>query len=118
MKLIKIVFLFCCLSITVTAQTGIGTTTPDSSAKLEVASTNKGILIPRMTSAQRDAIANPANGLLVYQTDGIIGFYVNSGSSGTPNWTRINSDWASQETILVTLQGMFRLRVIKLLEVR
>lgn len=94
MKLIKIVFLFCCLSITVTAQTGIGTTTPDSSAKLEVASANKGILIPRMTSAQRDAIANPANGLLVYQTDGIIGFYVNSGSSGTPNWTRINSDWA------------------------
>ena len=93
MTQIKMIFLFCCLSIVVHAQTGIGTASPDSSAKLEVASNNKGILIPRMTSSQITAITNPANGLLVYQTDGVTGFYFNSGISGTPNWTRVNSDW-------------------------
>jgi hypothetical protein len=75
------------------AQTGIGTTMPNASAKLEIASTDKGLLIPRMTASQRAAISNPANGLLVYQTDGTSGFYVNTGSSGSPTWTRVNSDW-------------------------
>jgi hypothetical protein len=93
MKHIKKIFLFCLFSIVVHAQTGIGTASPDLSAKLEVASNSKGILTPRMTSAQRTAIVNPANGLLVYQTDGVVGFYVNSGTSGTPAWSRVNSDW-------------------------
>jgi hypothetical protein len=93
MKQIKMIFLFCCFSIVVHAQTGIGTASPDSSAKLEVASNSKGILIPRMTTSQRTSITNPANGLLVYQTDGVVGFYVNSGTSGTPAWSRVNSDW-------------------------
>lgn len=75
------------------AQTGIGTTLPNASAKLEVASTDKGFLLPRMTSAQRAAIASPANGLLVYQTDAVVGFYVNTGSPGSPVWTRVNMDW-------------------------
>ena len=75
------------------AQTGIGTSTPDPSAKLHVASTDKGLLIPRMTIAQRSGISSPANGLMVYQTDGVTGFYVNTGSSGTPSWTRVNTDW-------------------------
>jgi hypothetical protein len=80
-------------SIQAIAQTGIGTSTPDPSAKLHVASTDKGILIPRMTSGQRTAISNPANGLMIYQTDGVAGFYVNTGSSGSPSWTRVNTDW-------------------------
>ena len=80
-------------SIQALAQTGIGTSTPDPSAKLHVASTDKGLLIPRMTSGQRTAISNPANGLMIYQTDGVAGFYVNTGSSGTPSWTRVNTDW-------------------------
>ena len=75
------------------AQTGIGTTAPDASAKLEISSTTKGLLAPRMTAAQKNAITSPANGLLVYQTDTTSGFYVNSGTSGTPVWTRINMDW-------------------------
>ena len=77
----------------VQAQTGIGTTTPNASAKLEISSTDKGLLIPRMTSAQRGLISLPANGLLVYQTDGVVGFYVNSGTSASPSWLRINTDW-------------------------
>lgn len=80
-------------SVQVNAQTGIGTTAPNVSAKLEIASTDKGLLIPRMTSTQRGNIASPANGLLVYQTDGVIGFYVNTGTSAVPAWTRINMDW-------------------------
>jgi len=52
------------------AQVGIGTTSPDGSAVLEVESTEKGFLPPRLTTAQRDDnIANPAEGLLIYNTD-------------------------------------------------
>jgi hypothetical protein len=75
------------------SQTGIGTTAPNASAKLEIASTDKGLLIPRMTAAQRAAIVTPANGLLVYQTDSETGFYVNTGTSASPVWTRVNSNW-------------------------
>lgn len=82
-----------CLSFFTKAQTGIGTTMPNASAKLEVAATDKGFLLPRMTSAQRTAITTPANGLLVYQTDGETGFYVNTGTSASPTWTRVTMDW-------------------------
>lgn len=47
---------------------GIGTANPDSSALLDLSSTNSGLLIPRMTSTQRDLIPNPANGLQIYNT--------------------------------------------------
>lgn len=48
---------------------------PDPSAMLDVKSTEKGFLIPRMTADEKNAIANPANGLLIFQTDGESGFY-------------------------------------------
>jgi hypothetical protein len=65
------------------AQIGIGTKTPAPSAALEVTSStnNKGILIPRVTATQKDAIASPAQGLLVYQTTAPIGFYYYTGTS-------------------------------------
>ncbi len=47
---------------------GIGTNTPDNSSLLDLTSTSKGILVPRMTTAQRTAITSPATGLLVYDT--------------------------------------------------
>lgn len=40
---------------------GIGTNTPDASSVLELQSTTQGVLVPRMTTAQRTAIAAPAN---------------------------------------------------------
>ena len=59
------------------SQVGISTDSsiPNSSAMLDVQSTTKGILIPRLTMDQRIAIINPANGLMVYQTDDVSGFY-------------------------------------------
>lgn len=54
---------------------GIGTTTPVASALLELVSTTKGILTPRMNMAARDAISSPATGLLIYQTDNTPGYY-------------------------------------------
>jgi hypothetical protein len=91
----KLIYLFILSFVLISgfAQTGIGTTTPDASAKLDITSTTKGLLVPRMTSTQKAAISSPANGLLVYQTDGVIGFYVNSGTSASPSWLRINTDW-------------------------
>ena len=79
----KILYILCCLFILniADAQTGIGTTTPDASAKLDVSSTSKGFLPPRMTSLQRTGISSPASGLMVYQTDGTAGLYY-YGSSG------------------------------------
>jgi Protein of unknown function (DUF1566) len=65
--LLLLSFLF--FSISLQAQTGIGTTTPAASALLDVSSTTKGFLPPRMTGTQRNAIANPANGLVVFCID-------------------------------------------------
>lgn len=48
----------------------------DTSAIMDVKSTTKGVLIPRMTFAQRNAIISPAKGLLIFQTDGIPGVYM------------------------------------------
>jgi hypothetical protein len=48
---------------------GIGTATPDPSAILDLSTTNKGLLIPRLTTLQRTAIVSPAAGLLVYDTN-------------------------------------------------
>jgi hypothetical protein len=62
---------------------GIGTTAPVASAKLEVTSTTQGFLPPRMTNAQRIAIATPAVGLCVYCTDVVEGLYINKSTGWT-----------------------------------
>lgn len=59
---------------------------PHASAMLDVSSTTKGLLAPRMTAAQRIAIVQPATGLMVYQTDGASGLYLNAGTPGAPAW--------------------------------
>ncbi len=66
-------FVFFCCNPTedVLAQqnVGIGITTPDASAILDLTANNKGLLVPRLTTLQRNAIAAPAAGLLIYDTD-------------------------------------------------
>jgi hypothetical protein len=71
--------LFILLAGTVDAQVGVGTTTPHPSAQLEIVSTNKGLLIPRVALASRPAA--PATGLLIYQTDSTPGFYYFNGTA-------------------------------------
>lgn len=68
-------------------QVGIGTTTPDGSSVLDITSTDKGILIPRMTVLERIAITTPADGLMVYQIDDLKGFYFYDSASAS--WDRV-----------------------------
>ena len=71
-----------------TGAAGIGTLAPNASSLLEITSTTTGILIPRMTKVQRDLVASPATGLLIYQTNNTPGFYYYSGSAWTPISTK------------------------------
>jgi len=80
-------FLFELLSY---GQVGIGTTVPDESSILDVSSTNKGFLHPRLTEAERDGIANPAKGLTVYNLDEDC-LQINSGTSSSPDWSCVGS---------------------------
>lgn len=64
----------------------------DASSLLDVSSTAKGILIPRMTFAQRNAIVGPATGLLIFQTDNTPGFYYNAGTPVASNWQIIGNN--------------------------
>ena len=87
----KAIFLLLFASASAIAQVGINTSTPDASAALDVESTTGGLLPPRMSSAQRELISNPADGLIVYQTDESNGideglFYYNESS-----WKKIRA---------------------------
>ena len=72
---------FIAVNLTAFAQVGINTNTPEASAALDVTSTEGGILIPRLTETQRDAIASPATGLMIFQTDETTGFYFYDGAA-------------------------------------
>lgn len=77
---------------------------PDTTAMLDVNSTTKGVLIPRMTAQQKNTIASPATGLLVYQTDGDTGFYYYNGAAWLLLITSaVNTD--KQNTLIYTTQG-------------
>jgi uncharacterized coiled-coil protein SlyX len=74
-----------------TGAAGIGTIAPNASSLLDITSTNKGVLIPRMTKAQRDGILTPVEGLLIYQTNSTAGFYYYDGGA----WKAISSKGAN-----------------------
>jgi hypothetical protein len=83
MRTYLILATMCLMSLITHAQTdnmGIGTTSPDVSAKLEISSTSKGLLTPRMSSNERLAIVTPAEGLLVYDLTTSSFWYFTSGS--------------------------------------
>lgn len=82
--MLLLVFFF--ITILGNAQIGIGTVTPNASSVLDIVSTTKGMLAPRMTTAQRIAITTPADGLLVYDTN-LKSFYYYSATA----WVAINA---------------------------
>ena len=68
------------------AQNVIGGSTADPTAILDLQSSSRGLLMPRMTTAQRAAIVNPAVGLMIYNTS-LACVEVNAGTAGSPDWT-------------------------------
>ncbi len=63
----------------------------DNSALLQMTSTNRGLLLPKLTFLQRQAISNPANSLLIYQTNSDSGFYFNAATPALPAWKKLLS---------------------------
>jgi hypothetical protein len=130
---ILLFLLFLALGMNLQAQVAVNNdgSLSDNSAMLDVKSTTKGMLFPRMTAAQRDAIVSPAKGLLIYCTDNNL-FYSNQGTAAVPSWMMVNSHWLSASTgiyfnggnvgigtnspqFLLDVQGMFAYAQIKAL---
>ncbi len=110
MKKSRVVFLFIALFFTarhsaLAQSVGINSSgvSPDSSAMLDLVSTGKGMLVPRISlQSLTDAatIATPATSLLIYNTNSALGtgYYYNSGTSGSVSWVRIVSDGTDWKT--------------------
>ena len=91
------------------AQVGINIATPHTSSALDITSTTGGLLVPRMTEAQRDDInspSNPATGLMIYQTDDTAGFYYYNGSSWEGYYSKVEVD-----ALIANLQSKTEARV-------
>jgi len=84
-KFLLLLFLLVSLGLQAQNNIGIGTSNPAPSAVLDLTSADKGFLMPRLTAVQRTSIANPANGLLIYDTDSQCVFFYNM----------VNTQWVS-----------------------
>lgn len=90
-----VTFTFLLFTFTSFAQIAVNTTgaAPHASAAFDIDFTDKGLLIPRMTEAQKNAILAPATGLLIYQTDSSSGFYYFDGTAWVLLATGGSSQW-------------------------
>jgi uncharacterized protein (TIGR02145 family) len=90
------IVIFTCFLHSIHAQVSVtkDNSLPDPSAMLDVKSSTKGMLVPRMTIAQRDAIAEPATGLLVFCTDNNQ-YHINKGTPAIKKWVILSSQWVS-----------------------
>ncbi len=86
------------------AQVGIGTTSPDPSSILDINSTTKGVLMPRLTSLERNAIVSPANGLIIYNTDNTQ-LELNKGTTISPVWVSVVSNVVSNDSNNIITAG-------------
>ncbi len=114
MKKSTIFFLLFLISgMSLFAQVGINNdnSSPDPSSMLDVKSTNKGLLVPRMTIAERNAIASPAKGLLIFCIDNS-NYYTNKGTPATPNWLLISSQWDTNGTSISYTNGNIGIGVL------
>lgn len=85
--------------VTIAQNVGINKdgSTPNASAMLDIDATDAGILIPRMTATQKNAISNPATGLLIFQTDGVSGFKYYQGSV----WVTLGSNTYTETLMII-----------------
>lgn len=91
----------------ISLKVGSNPATIQNSAALEVESTSKGFLPPRMTNAQMTAIPSPAQGLMVYCTDcNPVGLRVNDGSPTSPNWQSINGSGTSNLPVVYAVSNL------------
>ncbi|MBW2938819.1 hypothetical protein KXJ69_11920 [Aureisphaera sp. CAU 1614] len=105
MKLNAIFVALCIFNfLNLKSQVGIGTTTPDPSSLLEITSSNKGMLTPRMSTIQRNAINSPAEGLLVYDTD-LDAFYFYDTTN--MSWIQLGSTTKRDNYVLVKSESDF-----------
>ena len=105
-KLVIIISSMLLINVQIYAQNvgiSVDGSTPDSSAMLDIKSTSGGLLIPRMTKSQRDAISSPATSLIIYQTDNTPGFYYNAGTPSSPNWVRSSN--SNDPTVFTTVRS-------------
>jgi len=80
----------------VTAQLGVGTTSPDQSSMLDVQSTHKGFLAPRMTTIEKNAISSQATGLMIYDNDQDKFNYFDGSS-----WVTVESDENARDNFVL-----------------
>lgn len=87
MPMNRLLLLFVLVSQLMCGQVGIGTTAPNSKSILDIHGTDKGILIPRLTTAQMNAIASPPQSLMVFNVDVNLYYYYSTSSS---SWMPVN----------------------------
>ncbi|MFM8486467.1 MAG: hypothetical protein ACKOCH_09015, partial [Bacteroidota bacterium] len=76
----------------------VGGTTPEPSAVLDIRSTEKGVLLPRLTTVQRDAVGSPATGLTIFNTTTNC-LETNLGTPAVPDWVRMKCRSAVVQTL-------------------
>ncbi len=83
---------------------GIGTVVPDPSSALDIYATDKGLLMPRMSSTERDLIVLPAKGLMIYNLTTNDG-QINIGTPEIPNWAGLkgNGEPVAADTIITSI---------------
>ena len=91
--------LFLLFTVSLSAQVGIGTAMPDPSALLDMSSTEQGLLAPRMTTLERNAINAPANGLLVYDTTENIFYFFQDDSWEPIDATKMRTNYKLVQSI-------------------
>ena len=71
--------------VTITSQVVVGTGTPDASAAFEIQGTDRGLLLPRLTTDQRNGITSPATGLMIFNISTVC-LEINIGTPAVPEW--------------------------------